>query len=318
MAGAWPVVGGLIRDRPYGHPPRADRPPATPHFPAPAGHYAWGMSDERAYVLGTDDEELIRLGIQHRLWSESAARLWELGGIRPGSRVLDVGSGPGYATLDLAQLVGSEGRVVAVDASARFVGALRERARALGLGHVEAHVGDVRDLGSLGGLPEGECFDAAWIRWVLCFLSDPAPVIEGIARRLRPGGRLIVQDYFNYTSFALAPRRAIFEEVIASVARSWREAGGDPDVMARVPRAMRMCGLEVVDLRVTQRVARHEDPAWQWPTVFWRSFLPRLAAGGFISEQQRAEFMSMWEQASQDPDTFLSFMPVFGIVGRKA
>ena len=73
------------------------------------------------YVLTTDAEELERLGFQHRLWSDTAYALWRRGGIRRGSRVLDLGCGPGFASLDLAELVGPDGEVFAVDGAERFL-----------------------------------------------------------------------------------------------------------------------------------------------------------------------------------------------------
>jgi len=272
------------------------------------------MPDDREYLLGTDDEELVRLGIQHRLWAESAVRLWEKARIKPGARVLDIGSGPGYATIDLAQLVGPAGLVVAVDESQRFISHIRATAGALHVEHIQAHCADVRELSTLN-LPAG--FDAAWIRWVLCFLPDPSPVLAAVHDLLRPGGRLAIQDYFNYEAMALAPRRPIFHTVIDAVARSWRATGGDLDVMARIPKLCRAHNLRLVDLAVTQRVARPDEPAWQWPTVFWRSFLPRLVQMGHLAEDDRQAFMAMWDEASQDPDTFMVLPPVFSVVAER-
>ncbi len=272
------------------------------------------MKTDPEYLLGTDDEELVRLGIQHRLWAESAAKLWEQARIMPGSRVLDAGCGPGYATLDFAQLVGADGQVVGVDESPPFVEHLRRTAEVLNMHNIEAHQGDVQHLEQV--LMGTEPFDAAWIRWVLCFLPDPEPVIASIAGLLRPGGRLAVQDYFNYRSMTLGPRRPIFTEVIQAIGESWSDTG-DLDVVARLPAAMRRNNLRMIDLSVTQRVARPHEPAWQWPTVFWRSFLPRLVKSGHLVESQRGEFMAMWEEASQDPDTFMVLPPVFGVVAER-
>ncbi len=43
------------------------------------------MTDTRnEYVLGTDEAELTRLGLQHRLWGDAAHALWRRGGIVPG------------------------------------------------------------------------------------------------------------------------------------------------------------------------------------------------------------------------------------------
>jgi len=82
------------------------------------------------YVLGTGDEEIARLGVQHRVWRARAIDAWRRAGIAAGQTVVDVGCGPGYASLDLAELVGSSGRVIAIDRSQRFLAALDAAATA--------------------------------------------------------------------------------------------------------------------------------------------------------------------------------------------
>lgn len=61
---------------------------------------------EGDYVLGTDEGEIERLGLQHRVWRERMLGAFRRAGIAPGMRVVDVGAGPGYASLDLAGIVG--------------------------------------------------------------------------------------------------------------------------------------------------------------------------------------------------------------------
>src|SRR5437870_1361095 len=81
---------------------------------------------EKDYVLGTHDEELLRLGLQHRVWRPVVLDCWQKAGITTGKRVLDLGAGPGYAALDLAEIVGRSGEVVALERSGKFVAAIRE------------------------------------------------------------------------------------------------------------------------------------------------------------------------------------------------
>ena len=71
---------------------------------------------EKDYVLGTHDEELLRLGLQHRVWRPVVLDCWQKAGITTGKRILDLGAGPGYAALDLAEIVGPSGEVVALEA----------------------------------------------------------------------------------------------------------------------------------------------------------------------------------------------------------
>jgi SAM-dependent methyltransferase len=92
-----------------------------------------------------------------------------------GERVLDLGCGDGVLT---AELVARGGAVVGVDGSAAQV----EAARARGL---DARVMDGHRLGF------GPDFDAVFSNAALHWMTEPARVIEGVWRALRPGGRFV-------------------------------------------------------------------------------------------------------------------------------
>jgi len=94
---------------------------------------------------------------------------------RPGERVLDLGCGDGALT---AQLVAAGCDVVGVDASPEMV----EAARRLG---IDARVMDGRALQF-----ERE-FDAVFSNAALHWMTEPAQVVDGVWRALRPGGRFV-------------------------------------------------------------------------------------------------------------------------------
>src|SRR5262245_6414557 len=79
------------------------------------------MSTDRDYLLGTHEEEISRLGLQHDVWRPVVLDCWKRAGITAGKHVLDIGAGPGYATVDLAEIVGPRGEVVALERSRNFV-----------------------------------------------------------------------------------------------------------------------------------------------------------------------------------------------------
>lgn len=152
-------------------------------------------SIERDYVLGTNDEEIARLGLQHRVWRPTVLDCWRRAGIGPGARVLDVGAGPGYASLDLAELVGPSGHVAAVERSERFLEAGRAAAQARALRQLEFHALDLMsDPLPLSGA------DAAWCRWVASFVPSPATLVGKLAEALRPGGVAVFHEYVDYST----------------------------------------------------------------------------------------------------------------------
>lgn len=264
------------------------------------------------YVLGTHDEELERLGFQHRIWSAQAFAIWERAGFTRGQRLLDLGSGPGFATLDLARLVGPQGSVLAVDASRRFLDHLAQSAAADGLGNVRTQEVDVHQLDLPGG-----ALDGAYTRWVLCFVTDPEAVVRRVAQALRPGGVFAIQDYFNYESMALAPRSKALERLVSAVAASWRARGGDPDVMGRMPGILERCGLRVREIRPQCRVARPGSMLWHWPTSFFASYLPLLVEGGFLTGAERQALDTEWAERTRDPHSFFCTPPVYDIIAER-
>lgn len=262
------------------------------------------------YVLGSGDLELARLGFQHQLWAGPTAGAWERAGFGAGQRLLDVGAGPGHATFDLARLVGPEGAVLAVDQSQRFLRHLEEQARLRGVHNVQTRVADVTAL----RLPEA-AFDGAFARWVLCFVADAQGLVDGVARALRPGSRFVVLDYCRYEALTLAPPSAVFERVVRAVARSFRAAGGDPDVGLAVPTMMIRAGLEVREVRPLVRVARAGSPLWEWPISFFRGFLPTLVEQGAIPQADADAFLRDWDERSTDPAAFLMTPPMVEVIG---
>lgn len=265
--------------------------------------------ESNEYVLGTQDAELRRVGFQHRLWSRQAAQAWEAARFRPGQRLLDVGCGPGFATTELAQLAGPEGAVVGVDASERFINYLRARAAAISLPQIKATVGDVQNL----DLPRAT-FDGAYARWVLCFVSDPAKVVRGVAAALKPGGVFVIQDYYCYRGAAICPSRPVVSRVFEAVDQSWRRRGGDPDVGQRLPAMLAEAGFEVRRVDPLVRVARPDTALWRWPETFFTNYLPALVEMNLITAADADEWNEHWRQRTADPASAFITPPMLSII----
>jgi SAM-dependent methyltransferase len=213
-----------------------------------------GLSAERDYFLGTHDEELVRLGLQHRVWRETVIDCWRRAGI---------GAGPGYAAADLAEIVGPSGSVVAVERSARFVEAGRKMLADHGFGNVAWHEIDLM----ADPLP-GAGYDAAWCRWVACFVAEPAVLVDKIAAAVRPGGVAIFHEYLQYETLRIVPDCPCFGEFVHAVMVDWRASGGEPNVAPAVFARLQELGFSVREALPRVFCARPGEPAWQWPATF--------------------------------------------------
>ncbi|MFZ5861250.1 MAG: class I SAM-dependent methyltransferase [Nitrospirota bacterium] len=103
--------------------------------------------------------------------------------LRPGHRVLDLGSGTGYPAVLAAQAVGPKGEVVGLDVADDMLEAARRKAKALGLANVAFRPADVTTLPF-----DARSFDAVISRFCLMFLPDVPKAVAEVARVLKPGG----------------------------------------------------------------------------------------------------------------------------------
>jgi ubiquinone/menaquinone biosynthesis C-methylase UbiE len=113
-------------------------------------------------------------------------------GLRPTSRVLEAGSGPGTALPDLAKWISEEGRIVGIDPTSALVAQARERARAAGIAYVTYDVGDIRQIQQ----PDAS-FDAAFCDKILVHVSPVPQAIGELARVTRGGGRVGAVEWYS-------------------------------------------------------------------------------------------------------------------------
>ncbi|NCO37401.1 MAG: SAM-dependent methyltransferase [Armatimonadetes bacterium CG_4_10_14_3_um_filter_66_18] len=104
-----------------------------------------------------------------------------------GSVVLDLGCGPGFWTLPLAEIVGETGAVHALDTSPEMLAALAQRQPPP---QVKPLPGEATEIPLAD-----ESVDLVWAAFVLHEAEPPVRCLAEVWRILRPGGRVAVLDW---------------------------------------------------------------------------------------------------------------------------
>ena len=161
--------------------------------------------------------------------------------LRPGERVLDIGSGPGYLAAEMAGAVGAGGLVHGIDASPGMLEVARRRARAPGSAPVELVQADATAL----PFPDGS-FDAAVSTQVYEYVEDMPAALAEARRVLVPGGRLLVLD----TDWDSAVWRSGDDARMARVLEAWDDHLVHPDLPRRLPSLLRAAGFTLAHAEV--------------------------------------------------------------------
>ena len=134
-----------------------------------------------------------------------------------GERVLDVGSGPGFLSAEIAEAIGSSGSVQGIDVSEPMVDLARDHCAQLPW--VTFSQADATHL----PFPDNS-FDAVISTQVLEYVTDVGAALAEIHRVLRPAGRIVVVDT-DWDSIVWHSRnRSRMERVLTA----WEEHAIDP------------------------------------------------------------------------------------------
>lgn len=253
------------------------------------------MASSASYPLHTDPAELERLRFQHEVWGGQTREFLARLGVRPGMRVLDLGCGPGFVALELAELAGPHGRVVALDESPGWHAWLAGEAARRGATNIEQVQARFQEAEFASG-----AFDLVFGRWFWSFVPDPCAEARRAARWLAPGGVLALQDY-HHEGIALSPRSPGFEAVVRGLRAMYASHGGDAFVAGRAPAMFAAAGLRTLELRPTLRCGAPGSPLFAWADGFFPRYAQKLLAAGWIAASELELFEREWREHAADP-----------------
>ncbi len=148
--------------------------------------------DALAQALGYSTEELAAIPKGASL-GLSCGNPTALASLKPGERLLDLGSAAGFDSFIVAAKVGASGQAIGVDMTREMVARARANAAAFrqrtGLDNVTFHIGQIEQL------PLPDVSVAVVISNCVLNLSPDQPAVwREIARVMRPGGRVAISD----------------------------------------------------------------------------------------------------------------------------
>ncbi|GAA1491164.1 methyltransferase domain-containing protein [Brachybacterium sacelli] len=263
---------------------------AEPSAGAPTYTHGYG-----AAVLGSH---------RARTAENSAAHL--LPHLHDGQRLLDVGSGAGTITADLARIVGPR-NLTALEVTEDAAALTRSELQRQGVDEVEVVVGDAHALAFAD-----RTFDVVHAHQVLQHVPRPVTALAEFCRVTRPGGIVAVRDS-DYEGFRWYPETPGIARWIALYLRAARANGGTPDAGRRLLAWAHEAGFEEAApgastwLYATPEAREHWARTWAG-RVTSPPLAEQLQREGWADADERAAIAEDFRRWAEDPDGWFSVL----------
>jgi ubiquinone/menaquinone biosynthesis C-methylase UbiE len=233
--------------------------------------------------------------------------------LQAGARVLDVGSGPGTITIDLARRV-RPGVVIGVDTAADVV------ARAAGLAASERVDNAEFRVADAYALPfADDWFDIVHAHQVLQHLARPVDALREFRRVLKPGGLLAVRDV-DYGGVIWSPASPGLSRWLELYHDVHAGNGGEPDAGRHLKRWVREAGFSGIEASASNWVfsTALEREWWgnSWAERATKSqFAAHAIEAGHSNRDELARIADAWRDWAADDDGWL-LMPHSEVLAR--
>ena len=239
---------------------------------------------DSGYVMGRTSEEYERLRRQSELLDSITASVLDRVGLVFGMRCLDVGCGPGEVMRLMAERVGPTGLVVGIDLDGRLGSEALSVLTSKGYRQCSFIEGGVESLEQIARGP----FDLVFARLLLMHLDDPILGLRRMYSRVKPGGTIVIQDYYFLTmdSHPTVEPLAEFKKVFLAV---FDKMGRETRMGIKLPGFFMEAGIGAPDGTDVTGFLQPIRLAAEMAMAIYRSVLP-LALKHGVTTEERSEW----------------------------
>jgi ubiquinone/menaquinone biosynthesis C-methylase UbiE len=260
------------------------------------------------YVIHGGQAGFERLQALAQMRLPETSNLLDRVGVAPGWTCLDLGSGSGDLTFEMARRVGPTGRVTGLDMDATKLALARAAADERGLDNVDFLETNLDDWS-----PNRDV-DLVYCGLVFEHLTDPLSLLRRMAEAVRPGGVVVVEDADFDGLFCHPPNRG-FDFYADSYREALRRRGGDPSLGRKLYALFTEAGLDAPNLKVVQ-AANVTGPGKWMAHLTLAATAESIVAEGFASGDAVDAALADLADFTADPKTVVGEPRIFQVWAR--
>ncbi len=268
-------------------------------------------SNNKDYILGVNEFELERLRFQHEVWKNVSDGLFERIKVQKGWKALDAGSGPGFVSIDLLERVGAGGEVTALEPSELYLNFFKAESDK----HGRKNVKFINGTAETAKLPE-KYYDLIYSRWVIGFVADPDLFIANMAKSLKSGGVIAIEDY-AFDRLFLYPKTERYAKASPAAMKFWESEGGDLCIAPRIPAIYKKHGIEPVEFHPNCIAGSPGSGIFEWHNRFLTHHIPIMVEKELLSKSDGDAALNDWQEHLNNPESVFFSPLVVDVVGKK-
>ncbi|NHC34039.1 class I SAM-dependent methyltransferase [Scytonema millei] len=263
------------------------------------------VESEEDELTETELKELARLQAIERVFDPASRQRIQATGIAANWRCLEVGAGAGSIARWMAEIVGDDGKVVAVDLNTRFVAKLKRA-------NIEVIESDIRHLAL-----ESQSFDLIHTRYVLIHVPEFQVALAKMLDLLKPGGWIAIEEPDFSAARAIAGNEAACQSmnrVNEAIAQMFASRGMDYAFGIRLPAIFQQLNLQDLSVENDTPLA----PGGSGIATVMKMSAERLADKYIATGKTTQQDIDRYCQFAEDLRSWAIYYSTIGVTARKA
>lgn len=263
------------------------------------------------YLLQVGDEDFKRMNALSNIYMAYNTKFIMENGLKEGISVADVGCGPGFVSLWLADKVGLKGNVTAIDASVEQLTILEREISKQNIKNIKIKKHDIYQLSQIN-----KKFDLIFCRLILGHLTNPILAVQELSKCLKLNGKLIISELDNQTWFSY-PDNPYLKKEIELTCRAGKINGSEFTIGKKLFSLFNKAEFKDIYIEIAQPVLHNKEQrealilkAKYWGNIYLKNKL--------ISEEERIELVNNIEILCNDYNSIIAGAQMFQVCGRKA
>jgi len=259
------------------------------------------------YQLATGQKAEARLKIAQSIYGEDSQHLLSKL-ISPGDTVIDMGCGPGEMTLWIANQVGPQGKVIAIDIHQQQLNVLKQRAEKANINHIDTIQSDVYQSDSIKVKAQ-----VVYSRLFLSHLKEPVEALIKMRNLAAPDGKIVCEEPITST-ITCYPDHKAFNEHIRLFVELGKKTNANYDIGKQLPTLFSHADINCVEIHRHQHSSKSIEEK-QIKVLTIKELYDKFVEKQLATPEQLNKLIKDFQSLAEDKTTIFSSACMVQAVG---